>query len=101
MTTNPNQKLDTKSTSIFERYLSLWIGLCIIGGIALGKLAPSAMIGASNHFEVAIATSVMLFGLSSGAALATVVGVLIEVPLMLMLVKICLKTQHWFEPAKA
>ena len=63
--------------------------------------APSAMIGASNHFEVAIATSVMLFGLSSGAALATVVGVLIEVPVMLMLVKICLKTQHWFEPAKA
>ncbi|MEN8126602.1 MAG: ACR3 family arsenite efflux transporter [Planctomycetota bacterium] len=58
--------------------------------------APSAMIGASNHFEVAIATSVMLFGLSSGAALATVVGVLIEVPVMLMLVKICLKTQHWF-----
>ena len=58
--------------------------------------APSAMIGASNHFEVAIATSVMLFGLSSGAALATVVGVLIEVPVMLMLVKICLKTTHWF-----
>ncbi|WP_413837139.1 ACR3 family arsenite efflux transporter, partial [Desulfobacula sp.] len=48
--------------------------------------APAAMIGASNHFEVAIATAVMLFGLSSGAALATVVGVLIEVPLMLMLV---------------
>ena len=58
--------------------------------------APSAMIGASNHFEVAIATATMLFGLSSGAALATVVGVLIEVPVMLMLVKICLKTQHWF-----
>ena len=58
--------------------------------------APSAMIGASNHFEVAIATSTMLFGLSSGAALATVVGVLIEVPVMLMLVKICLKTDHWF-----
>ncbi len=48
--------------------------------------APAAMIGASNHFEVAIATSVMLFGLSSGAALATVVGVLIEAPVMLMLV---------------
>ena len=65
--------------------------------------APSAMIGASNHFEVAIATATMLFGLSSGAALATVVGVLIEVPVMLMLVKICLKTSHWFgnaaEPA--
>jgi ACR3 family arsenite transporter len=55
------------------------------------------MIGASNHFEVAIATATMLFGLSSGAALATVVGVLIEVPLMLMLVKFCLKTQDWFE----
>ena len=58
--------------------------------------APSAMIGASNHFEVAIATSAMLFGLSSGASLATVVGVLIEVPVMLMLVKICLRTQGWF-----
>jgi len=58
--------------------------------------APSAMIGASNHFEVAIATATMLFGLSSGAALATVVGVLIEVPVMLMLVKICLRTQNWF-----
>jgi len=58
--------------------------------------APAAMIGASNHFEVAIATSVMLFGLSSGAALATVVGVLIEVPVMLMLVGFCKRTQHWF-----
>ncbi|MHC4844144.1 MAG: ACR3 family arsenite efflux transporter [Planctomycetota bacterium] len=58
--------------------------------------APSAMIGASNHFEVAIATATMLFGLSSGAALATVVGVLIEVPVMLMLVKICLRTKGWF-----
>jgi ACR3 family arsenite transporter len=58
--------------------------------------APAAMIGASNHFEVAIATAVMLFGLSSGAALATVVGVLIEVPVMLMLVGFCKKTTHWF-----
>ena len=58
--------------------------------------APSALIGASNHFEVAIATSAMLYGLSSGAALATVVGVLIEVPLMLMLVRICLRTRGWF-----
>ena len=58
--------------------------------------APSAMIGASNHFEVAIATATMLFGLSSGAALATVVGVLIEVPVMLMLVRICLRSQSWF-----
>ncbi|MGC9327448.1 MAG: ACR3 family arsenite efflux transporter [Candidatus Hinthialibacter sp.] len=59
--------------------------------------APTAMIGASNHFEVAIATAVMLFGLSSGAALATVVGVLIEVPVMLMLVRFCLNTQHYFD----
>jgi arsenite transporter len=59
--------------------------------------APSAMVGASNHFEVAIATATMLFGLSSGAALATVVGVLIEVPVMLMLVKICLRTKHLFD----
>lgn len=58
--------------------------------------APSAMIGASNHFEVAIATATILFGLSSGAALATVVGVLIEVPTMLMLVTICLRTRGWF-----
>lgn len=59
--------------------------------------APAAMIGASNHFEVAIATAVMLFGLSSGAALATVVGVLIEVPVMLMLVGFCKRTVAWFE----
>jgi ACR3 family arsenite transporter len=58
--------------------------------------APAAMIGASNHFEVAIATAVMLFGLSSGAALATVVGVLIEGPLMLMLVGFCKRTTSWF-----
>ncbi|MDD4126921.1 MAG: ACR3 family arsenite efflux transporter [Methanomicrobium sp.] len=58
--------------------------------------APAGMIGASNHFEVAIATATILFGLSSGAALATVVGVLIEVPVMLMLVRICLRTQGIF-----
>ncbi len=65
-------------------------------GLSYDNAAPVAMIGASNHFEVAIATSTMLFGLSSGAALATVVGVLIEVPLMLMLVKFCTRTTHWF-----
>jgi ACR3 family arsenite transporter len=59
--------------------------------------APSAMIGASNHFEVAIATSTMIFGLSSGASLATVVGVLIEVPTMLMLVSICKRTRYFFK----
>ncbi len=58
--------------------------------------APASMIGASNHFEVAIATSTMLYGLSSGASLATVVGVLIEVPVMLLLVSICKRTCHLF-----
>lgn len=65
-------------------------------GFSYENAAPSALIGASNHFEVAIATAVMLFGLSSGAAFATVVGVLIEVPLMLALVSFCNKTQNWF-----
>ena len=65
-------------------------------GFSYENAAPSALIGASNHFEVAIATAVMLFGLSSGAALATVVGVLIEVPLMLALVGFCKKTKNWF-----
>jgi ACR3 family arsenite transporter len=62
--------------------------------------APAAMIGASNHFEVAIATAVMLFSLSSGVALATVVGVLIEVPVMLMLVGVCKRTVGWFQIRK-
>jgi ACR3 family arsenite transporter len=75
---------------------SLAYGLARMLRLEYEDAAPSAMIGASNHFEVAIATSTMLFGLSSGAALATVVGVLIEVPVMLMLVKICLRTTHWF-----
>lgn len=65
-------------------------------GLSYRTAAPSALIGASNHFEVAIATAVMIFGLSSGAALATVVGVLIEVPVMLMLVKVCLRTRGSF-----
>jgi ACR3 family arsenite transporter len=65
-------------------------------GLEYRDAAPSAMIGASNHFEVAIATATILFGLASGAALATVVGVLIEVPVMLMLVKVCLRTEGLF-----
>jgi ACR3 family arsenite transporter len=65
-------------------------------GLEYRDAAPSALIGASNHFEVAIATAVMLFGLSSGAALATVVGVLIEVPVMLLLVRFCLRTAGAF-----
>jgi len=82
----------------------------LLGYVAALKLnfsyedaAPAALIGASNHFEVAIATAVVLFGLNSGAALATVVGVLIEVPVMLLLVEVCKRTAFWFprEPEKA
>jgi len=81
--------------------LIFWLGYWLARVLRLSyrDAAPAAMIGASNHFEVAIATATMLFGLSSGAALATVVGVLIEVPTMLLLVRICLKTQGWFPAA--
>jgi len=58
--------------------------------------APAAMIGASNFFELAVAVAISLFGLQSGAALATVVGVLVEVPVMLALVRIANKTSGWF-----
>jgi arsenite transporter len=61
--------------------------------------APAAMIGASNFFELAVAVAIALFGLHSGATLATVVGVLVEVPLMLSLVKIANSTKGWFAPA--
>ncbi len=81
-----------------QTMLIFWLGYWLAKLLKLSyqDAAPAAMIGASNHFEVAIATATMLFGLSSGAALATVVGVLIEVPVMLWLVRICLKTEHWF-----
>jgi ACR3 family arsenite transporter len=58
---------------------------------------PSALIGASNFFELAVATAISLFGLQSGAALATVVGVLIEVPLMLAVVRVVNRTRGWYE----
>jgi ACR3 family arsenite transporter len=59
--------------------------------------APSALIGASNFFELAVATAISLYGFQSGAALATVVGVLIEVPVMLLIVKIANNSQRWYE----
>jgi arsenite transporter len=124
----------------FERYLSVWVALCMVTGIGLGKLlpgaitgrfshvvliavpitlqvylnagfayglmkwlkvehsvaAPGALIGASNFFELAVATATALFGPQSGAALATVVGVLVEVPVMLSVCAACNRTRHWF-----
>ena len=99
----PLDTLEEVSLSILPDLIFLLAyGLSKLLRFSYEDAAPSAMIGASNHFEVAIATSTMLFGLSSGAALATVVGVLIEVPVMLMLVKICLRTDKWFhKPEKA
>jgi len=66
-------------------------------GVAHCVAAPSALIGASNFFELAVATAIVLFGFESGAALATVVGVLVEVPVMLSVVKIVNKTKDWYE----
>jgi ACR3 family arsenite transporter len=77
---------------------ALGYGLSKLLHLSYESAAPTALIGASNHFEVAIATAVMLYGLASGAALATVVGVLIEVPLMLGLVRLCIRTKAWFAP---
>ena len=58
---------------------------------------PSALIGASNFFELAVAAAISLFGFESGAALATVVGVLIEVPVMLLVVRVVNATRGWYE----
>jgi ACR3 family arsenite transporter len=83
-----------------QTVLIFWLGYGVARLLRFSyeDAAPTAMIGASNHFEVAIATATMLFGLASGAALATVVGVLIEVPVMLMLVRVCQRTHGWFPP---
>ena len=66
-------------------------------GVAHCVAAPSALIGASNFFELAVAAAISLFGLQSGAALATVVGVLIEVPVMLLVVKLVNRSKGWYE----
>jgi ACR3 family arsenite transporter len=68
-------------------------------GVAHCVAAPSALIGASNFFELAVAAAIVLFGFDSGAALATVVGVLVEVPVMLSVVKIVNATRGWYERA--
>ncbi|TAK16977.1 MAG: ACR3 family arsenite efflux transporter [Acidobacteria bacterium] len=75
---------------------SLTYGLMRVFRVEHAVAAPGALIGASNFFELAIATAIALYGPESGAALATVVGVLIEVPVMLSVCAACNRTQHWF-----
>ena len=79
-------------------------GVVRVAGDAAGALwqsAPAALIGASNFFELAVAAAVSLFGLQSGAALATVVGVLVEVPVMLSIVGLVKATRGWYERTPA
>ncbi|HSH98245.1 MAG: ACR3 family arsenite efflux transporter [Methylophilaceae bacterium] len=81
----------------FNSGLAYWLNRKF--GVAHCVAGPSALIGASNFFELAVAAAVSLFGLNSGAALATVVGVLIEVPVMLSVVKIVNQSKGWYEKA--
>jgi arsenite transporter len=80
---------------------SLTYGLMRAFGVQYSVAAPGALIGASNFFELAVATAIALFGPGSGAALATVVGVLIEVPVMLSVCSVCNRTRHWFPVKQA
>lgn len=75
---------------------SLAYGLMKLLKVEHAVAAPGALIGASNFFELAVATAIALFGPESGAALATVVGVLVEVPVMLSVCSACNRTRHWF-----
>jgi ACR3 family arsenite transporter len=75
---------------------SLSYGLMRFFRVPYAVAAPGALIGASNFFELAVATAIALFGPDSGAALATVVGVLVEVPVMLSVCSVCNRTRHWF-----
>jgi len=79
---------------------SLTYGLMRFFRVRHAVAAPGALIGASNFFELAVATAIALFGPGSGAALATVVGVLIEVPVMLSVCSFCNRTRHWFSEAE-
>lgn len=76
---------------------SLAYGLMKLFRVPHNVAAPGALIGASNFFELAVATAIALFGPGSGAALATVVGVLVEVPVMLSVCSVCNRTRHWFD----
>ena len=78
---------------------SLAYGLMKLLKVEHSVAAPGALIGASNFFELAVATAIALFGPESGAALATVVGVLVEVPVMLTVCSACNRPRHWFPAA--
>lgn len=80
---------------------SLVYGLMKVFRVGHSVAAPGALIGASNFFELAVATAIALFGPESGAALATVVGVLVEVPVMLSVCAVCNRTRHWFHAERA
>lgn len=80
---------------------SLTYGLMKLFRVPYPVAAPGALIGASNFFELAVATAIALYGPGSGAALATVVGVLVEVPVMLSVCRMCIATRSWFEPGPA
>ena len=79
----------------FNSALAYWLNRKL--GVAHSVAGPSALIGASNFFELAVAAAIALFGFESGAALATVVGVLVEVPVMLSVVAIVNRTRRWYE----
>jgi ACR3 family arsenite transporter len=79
----------------FNAGLAYWLSRRF--GVAWCVAGPAALIGASNFFELAVAAAISLFGLNSGAALATVVGVLVEVPVMLSVVKIVMASRGWYE----
>jgi len=79
----------------FNAGLAYWLSRRF--GVAWCVAAPAALIGASNFFELAVAAAISLFGVNSGAALATVVGVLVEVPVMLSVVKIVQMSRGWYE----
>ena len=74
-------------------------GLMKLAKVPHSVAAPGALIGASNFFELAVATAIALYGPDSGASLATVVGVLVEVPVMLSVCAACNRTRQWFRPA--
>jgi ACR3 family arsenite transporter len=98
--------LTTRFTHVLLIAIPILIQVYFTSGLAYGLMryfriphdvaAPGALIGASNFFELAVAVAITLFGPGSGAALATVVGVLVEVPVMLSVCAVCNRTRHWF-----